>query len=127
MKLEKKEIDKIIKTLTDISNSLVEGQYYNFTLKDITFKEKVELPHKWAIKAGNQENAKIIYPYLNKQFGHGWGIKTTAHYDLYVHMEGLGDSNGAPCQPTILAGYEEITLEQFKEFMQIRKTSGLTK
>jgi hypothetical protein len=86
MKLEKKQIKKLIDTLTEIHDNLKEDEIYVFKGDAFSIKEDFVLPKKYSVKAITSENAKIMYPYINKKYGHGWDTKVPAHYNIYLHI-----------------------------------------
>lgn len=125
MKLERSEIRKLISVLIDIQDNLKEGEVYDF--KDVKLDslninqyDDFKFPEKWAIKAYNEENAKVIYPWLNKTFGHGWMKKEPAHHKLYCCLRGwdpISDDSKDKCTPHLAEGFTEVTVEQFKKYV----------
>lgn len=119
MKLERKEIKKIADYLNYICDDLIaDGEVYDFGGQklDIKFSPEFVLPSKWCIRAYNEENAKIIYPWFNKTFKHSWVTTTKSHHGYYGNVE-----NMKPYKKTntdyIVDGFTEITIEQFKKYV----------
>lgn len=89
MKISKENIKRLILTLTEIHDSLNDGEYFDVQneLTDSAKEEEFILPKKWSLKVENIENAEIIYPYFNKKFRHGWTVGNEKHYKFYLNFD----------------------------------------
>lgn len=115
MKISKENIKNLILTLTKIHDSLSDGECFDIQneLTD-SIKEKEGdfiLPDKWSLKAYNEDYAKIIYPYINKKYNHGWSVTDKAHYRIYLNFDNT--LNYADTGMSAKQDYLEISPEDY--------------
>jgi hypothetical protein len=76
------------------------------------------LPHTWYIRAENKEQAKIIYPFNNKNGKCSWNHNFAPHYPQYAKYVGMKyqQSTRSPNMDEVL------TFEEFERLV-LNKTS----
>ncbi len=86
MKIKSNDIDRVIEILQEFKGELKDQEYFEFKNKNL-IKESFIIPEKFGVKAENEKNAEIIYPYTEKKFKQSYNISTTAHWEIYCVCE----------------------------------------
>lgn len=90
MIIAKDDIGRLASTLKGIHDSLEDGQSFDFSKNKVLNVEKYliensPLPDNWRLRATDEENAKVLYPYFNKKYGHGWSVSTPGHHKIFLY------------------------------------------
>ena len=86
MKIHRNDIDKVIRILQEFKQDLTGGEYYIYKYKNLK-KESFIIPEKFGVKAINEANANIIYPYTEYYTKQGFNPSTKNHWDIYCVCE----------------------------------------
>lgn len=122
MKLEKKYIETLINTLQNINKDLNDGDFYDFSEKNLiieendNFKLPKKLPNKWSVKI--TDSNRDIFAEIRED-GSNSGIRSSHIISKNGFISNYNDHKGY-YSSQIITGYLEIDFEEYKECFQER-------